>query len=53
MQASVETGALMLAFIPVVLLAGTPLIIGLVALIRGRREDIPGIVRALARWGRR
>jgi hypothetical protein len=43
----------MLTVIPVLVLVGTPLILGLVALIRGRREDIPAIIRALARWGRR
>jgi hypothetical protein len=48
-----KTGALMFAYIPVVLLAGTPLVLGLVALFRGRREDIPSILRALARWGRK
>lgn len=29
------------------------LVLGLVALLRARPEDIPAIVRALARWGRR
>jgi hypothetical protein len=53
MQTAAETGALMLAFIPVVVLAGTPLILGLVALVRGRREDVPAIMRALARWCRK
>nr|PZN48016.1 MAG: hypothetical protein DIU60_00945 [Actinomycetota bacterium] len=29
------------------------LVLGLVALMRARREDIPTVIRALARWGRR
>ncbi|MFI9593577.1 hypothetical protein [Nonomuraea sp. NPDC052265] len=29
------------------------LVLGLVALVRARREDIPTVIRALARWGRR
>jgi hypothetical protein len=29
------------------------LVLGLVALLRARPEDIPAIIRALARWGRR
>jgi hypothetical protein len=29
--------------------AGTPLVLGLVALMRGRREDIPAILRAVFR----
>lgn len=29
------------------------LILGLVALIRARPEDIPDVMHALARWGRR
>jgi hypothetical protein len=29
--------------------AATPLVLGLVALLRGRREDIPAILRALRR----
>jgi hypothetical protein len=33
-----------------VVVAATVLILGLVALIRCRREDIPAIVRALASW---
>jgi hypothetical protein len=43
----------MLELTAVLVLAGTPLVLGLVALIRGRREDIPSIIRALARWGRK
>jgi hypothetical protein len=35
------------------LVAGVTLVLGLVALIRCRREDIPAIVRALASWWRR
>jgi hypothetical protein len=42
----------MIAYLPVLLMAATPLVLGLVALIRGRREDIPVIMRALTR-GRR
>lgn len=34
------------------LVAGTPLVLGLVALLRGRREDIPAILRALRRGDR-
>ena len=33
--------------------AGPMLILGLVALLRARPEDIPAIIIALARWGRR
>jgi hypothetical protein len=29
------------------------LVLGLVALLRARQEDIPAVIRALARWGRR
>jgi len=29
------------------------LVLGLVALLRARPEDIPAVIRALARWGRR
>lgn len=29
------------------------LLLGLVALIRARPEDIPAVVKALSRWGRR
>jgi hypothetical protein len=29
------------------------LVLGLVALIRARPEDIPAVVHALARWGRK
>jgi hypothetical protein len=29
------------------------LLLGLVALLRARPEDIPAVVMALARWGRR
>jgi hypothetical protein len=32
------------------LVAGVFLVLGLVALLRCRREDIPAIVRALASW---
>jgi hypothetical protein len=35
------------------LVAAVILILGLVALFRCRREDIPAIVRALASWWRR
>lgn len=34
-------------------LAVTWLVLGLVELFRGRQEDIPPIIRALARWGRK
>jgi hypothetical protein len=40
----------MTAYLPALLIAATPLILGLVALVRGRREDIPAIIRTLARW---
>lgn len=33
-----------------VVVAGVVLILGLVALLRGRKEDIPAIVRAMASW---
>jgi hypothetical protein len=33
--------------------AGVILVLGLVALIRCRKEDIPAIVRALASWWRK
>jgi hypothetical protein len=37
----------------VMAVAGVILVLGLVALIRCRREDIPAIVQALASWWRR
>jgi hypothetical protein len=37
---------------PVVLIVPL-LILGLVALFRARPEDIPAVIRALARWGGR
>jgi hypothetical protein len=40
-------------YIPLVVLGCTPLVLGLVALIRCRREDIPATLRALAHWRRR
>jgi hypothetical protein len=36
-----------------VVLAVPLLVLGLVALIRARPEDIPAVIHALARWGRR
>ena len=49
----------MVAYVPLSI-AVTPLVLGLVgfvlgliALLRGRREDIPAILRALADWWRR
>jgi len=43
----------MLAYLAWLVLAATPLILGLVALIRADRQDIPKITRALAQWGRK
>jgi hypothetical protein len=37
----------------VIAVAGVILVLGLVALVRCRREDIPAIVQALASWWRR
>lgn len=53
MQALRKAGALMFAYLPLLLMAATPLVLGLAALFRGRREDIPAIMRALARWWHR
>lgn len=36
-----------------VLIAVPLLVLGLVALLRARPEDIPAVVQALARWGRK
>jgi len=52
MQALSDAGALMFAYLPVLLIAATPLVLGMIALLRGRREDIPAIMRALAQWWR-
>jgi hypothetical protein len=41
----------MFAYVSLVV-AGTPLVLGLVALLRGRREDIPAILRTLRRKDR-
>lgn len=41
----------MFAYVGLVM-AATPLVLGLVALLRGRREDIPAILRALRRRDR-
>jgi hypothetical protein len=43
----------MLVYLVSLVLAATPLILGLVALIRADRQDIPKITRALAQWGRK
>jgi hypothetical protein len=43
----------MFVYIPVLLVAVTPLILGLLALFRGRREDIPAILQALAKLWRK
>jgi hypothetical protein len=39
----------MFAYLPVLLLAATPLILGLIALFRCRREDVPVTLRAALR----
>jgi hypothetical protein len=45
-------GALMTAYLPALLVALTPLIAGVRALVRGRRQGIPAILRTLARCRR-
>jgi len=40
----------MLVYLSVGLVTGTPLVLGAVAIFRGRHEDIPAILSALARW---
>ncbi len=43
----------MLAPLMIAAAFGVPLLVlGLVALLRARAEDIPAVIRALARWGR-
>jgi hypothetical protein len=39
--------------VPALVLAVPLLVLGLVALLRARPEDIPAVVHALARWGRK
>lgn len=44
----------MLAYLLLAIAFAVPLLIlGLVALIRARPEDIPAVTHALSRWGRR
>jgi uncharacterized membrane protein HdeD (DUF308 family) len=52
-QAQREVWVLIFAYLPALSVAVTPLVLGVVALIRGRREDIPTIMHALTRWWRR
>jgi hypothetical protein len=44
---------LVLALVVAAVFAVPLLILGLVALVRARPEDIPAVVRALASWGRK
>jgi hypothetical protein len=49
-----RSGQTVIAAIALGAAAASPLVIlGLVALLRAKREDIPAIVQALSRWGRR
>jgi hypothetical protein len=49
-----EAVELMSAYAWVTVAFVVPLVVlGLVALIRARPEDIPAVMRTLARWGRR
>jgi hypothetical protein len=43
----------MLAYLAWLVIAATPLVLGLVALIRADQRDIPKVTRALAQWGRK
>jgi hypothetical protein len=52
MQAGEVSPVLIYVLTPVILIV--PLLtLGLVALFRARPEDIPAVIRALARWGGR
>jgi hypothetical protein len=43
----------MLTVIAMAIFLGGLILLGLVALVRAKREDIPEVVRALASWWRR